>query len=280
MVDVDYVSNADPATFPDGLDTEVFSFNALEEAWRDATEPADREHVTPYLRRSERFRRANVTNDVDLSEQRWTLDEPEDLVVLTAVFDHFGNDEFTFADVAALQEREPELFDANRNVPRNEGTGLGSGQKLWKRAKQVIPGGSMLLSKRPEMLLPEHWPTYFSRAKGCRVWDLDDRELVDVSLMGVGTNILGYGHPGVDEAVARVVRDGNLSTLNAPEEVAPGRGARRPPSVGRHGPLHALRRRGLRGRRPDRPRRGGATGGRVLRLPRLARLVPRRQPRA
>ena len=62
----------------------------------------------------------------------------------------------------------PIFFDANRGVPRNEGAAFQSGQKLWKRAKQVIPGGSMLLSKRPEMLLPEHWPTYFSRAKGCR----------------------------------------------------------------------------------------------------------------
>jgi glutamate-1-semialdehyde 2,1-aminomutase len=215
----DYVSNADPATYPDGLDTEVFSMAVLEQAWRHGTEPADREHVTPYLRRSAQFRRSNVANPVDLSAYRWTLDEPEDLTVLTAVFDHFGNDRFTLADVIELVEAHPELFEANRDVARNEGTALASGQKLWKRAKQVIPGGSMLLSKRPEMLLPEHWPTYFSRAKGCRIWDLDDRELIDVSLMGVGTNILGYGHPAVDEAVAGVVRDGNLSTLNAPEEV-------------------------------------------------------------
>lgn len=78
----------------------------------------------------------------------------------------------------------------------------------------------MLLSKRPEMFLPEGWPAYFSKAKGCRVWDLDGKEYIDCSLMGVGTNTLGYGREEVDEAVARVVRDGNLSTLNAPEEVA------------------------------------------------------------
>ncbi len=94
-----------------------------------------------------------------------------------------------------------------------------SGQALWKRAKHVIPGGNMLLSKRSEMHLPEGWPAYFSRAKGCRVWDLDDNEYIDVGLMGVGTNILGYGHPVVDDEVRRVIDCGNLSTLNCPEEV-------------------------------------------------------------
>jgi glutamate-1-semialdehyde 2,1-aminomutase len=77
----------------------------------------------------------------------------------------------------------------------------------------------MLLSKRAEQHLPVGWPAYFSRSKGCRVWDLDDREYRDVGLMGVGTNILGYGYPAVDDAVRRVVDSGNLSTLNAPEEV-------------------------------------------------------------
>ena len=93
------------------------------------------------------------------------------------------------------------------------------GQNLWNRAKRVIPGGNMLLSKRSEMFLPEHWPAYFSRAQGCRVWDLDGRELIDMSIMGIGTNLLGYGHPEVDAAVAATVTAGNMSTLNCPEEV-------------------------------------------------------------
>ena len=94
-----------------------------------------------------------------------------------------------------------------------------TGQKLWKRAKQVIPGGSMLLSKRAEMFLPDQWPTYFSKAKGCKVWDLDGREYIDMSTMGIGTNVLGYGHREVDEAVRKTIDAGNMSTLNCPEEV-------------------------------------------------------------
>jgi glutamate-1-semialdehyde 2,1-aminomutase len=95
----------------------------------------------------------------------------------------------------------------------------GTGQDLWRRAKRVIPGGNMLLSKRAEMFLPDQWPAYFSKAKGCQVWDLDGNEYTDMSYMSVGTNTLGYGHPEVDEAVRGTVSAGNMSTLNCPEEV-------------------------------------------------------------
>ena len=96
---------------------------------------------------------------------------------------------------------------------------MNSGQKLWKRAKKVIPGGNMLLSKRAEMFLPEYWPVYFSKAKDCRVWDLDGSEFLDMSIMGVGTNTLGYGNDEVDAAVLGTIKKGNMSTLNCPEEV-------------------------------------------------------------
>jgi len=77
----------------------------------------------------------------------------------------------------------------------------------------------MLLSKRSEMYLPQGWPAYFDRTEGCAVWDLDGNKFLDLGFMGVGTNILGYAHPKVDEAVRKVIDKGNLSTLNAPEEV-------------------------------------------------------------
>lgn len=96
---------------------------------------------------------------------------------------------------------------------------MGQGQELYKKAKTLIPGGTMLLSKRPEMFLPEQWPSYFSKAKGCKVWDLDGKEYIDVTIMGIGTNTLGYGNDEVDEAVMKVIRDGNMSTFNCPEEV-------------------------------------------------------------
>ena len=72
----------------------------------------------------------------------------------------------------------------------------------------------MLLSKRPEQFLPDLWPTYFSKAEGCKVWDLDKNLYYDLSLMGVGTNILGYGNQEVDQAVKMAISAGNMSTLN------------------------------------------------------------------
>ncbi len=70
------------------------------------------------------------------------------------------------------------------------------------------------------MFLPENWPSYYSKTKGCKIWDLDDKEYLDMCIMGIGTNILGYGNERVDEAVKEVVMKGNMSTLNCPEEVA------------------------------------------------------------
>ncbi len=96
---------------------------------------------------------------------------------------------------------------------------MSQGEDLWKRAKRLIPGGSMLLSKRSEMYLPAGWPAYFDRTDGCQVWDMDGNRFLDLGFMGVGTNILGYSHPKVDDAVRSAVDKGNLSTLNAPEEV-------------------------------------------------------------
>ena len=94
-----------------------------------------------------------------------------------------------------------------------------TGQNLYEKAKKIIPGGTMLLSKRPELFLPENWPSYFSKTKGCQVWDLDDNEYTDMSIMGIGTNTLGYGNDEVDAAVMETVKKGNMSTLSCPEEV-------------------------------------------------------------
>lgn len=217
---VDYVSNTSPPTYPDGLDVEVFSFTSLSIAWREATEPYEREHVTPYIRESGKFQLLNIPHTSDYSNKRWTVDEPEDLEVVRNVFEYFAPRRyFGWLEVLELEQHHPELFAANQCFTRNAGASLGKGQKLWHRAKRVIPGGNMLLSKRAEMFLPDRWPAYFSKAKGCHVWDLDGREYIDMSIMGIGTNILGYGHPEIDEVVHNTVSLGNMSTLNCPEEV-------------------------------------------------------------
>jgi len=95
----------------------------------------------------------------------------------------------------------------------------GKGVSMYNFAKTLIPGGTQLLSKRPEMFAPDVWPSYFKKAKGYKIWDLDGREFNDMSIMSVGACIIGYQDDEIDEAVVRVIKDGVNSTLNCTEEV-------------------------------------------------------------
>lgn len=90
---------------------------------------------------------------------------------------------------------------------------------MYLKAKSIIPGGTQLLSKRPEQFLPDQWPAYYSKAKGCEVWDLDGKKYIDMSFMGIGACTLGYADDDVNAAVIEAVKNGNMCTLNAPQEV-------------------------------------------------------------
>ena len=93
------------------------------------------------------------------------------------------------------------------------------GLKLWNKAKKIIPGGNSLLSKRPDRFAPDIWPTYYQKAKGCKITDLEGNVYIDMSTMGVGANILGYSYKEVDDAVKAAINKGISSTLNSYEEV-------------------------------------------------------------
>ena len=88
----------------------------------------------------------------------------------------------------------------------------GKGQQLYNHAKELIPGGTQLLSKRPEMFAPNLWPSYYSKAKGSKVWDLDNNKFLDMSIMGVGACILGYADEDVDNFVIEAINKGVSST--------------------------------------------------------------------
>ena len=220
---------------PDGFDIEVFSAEVLERADKEATLRSEREHVTPWMK-------------TDVADLKWkhfmhrptrryfrlTVDNPEDFEVVNAVVSHFeAKDTQPNVDEAVrFLEQNPDIAAKNINIVRNEGyhrsieeelvsqsIAEGSGQRLWAKAKKLIPGGNMLLSKRSEMFLPEMWPSYFSKAKGYEVWDLDGRKYRDMCIMGIGTNLLGYGRAEVDNAVIENISLGNMSTLNCSEEV-------------------------------------------------------------
>lgn len=229
---VDYVSNKDPPTFPDGQDVEVVSRSALERAAREAVAPSDREHVTPYIRgRPDQFSRMNFEHVEDLSKMRWTVDDSADLEFVRGVVDRLGP-MASFDSIVALLRAVPEIGRLNSGGLRDAGylRSLASdpvppevrarrGPELYETARMRIPGGTQLLSKRPEMFLPGRWPAYFSRAKGVEVWDLDGRRYIDMSYNGIGASILGAADPDVDAAVKAVIDAGVVSTLNCPEEV-------------------------------------------------------------
>ena len=234
----DYASNTLEPTFPDGLDVEIFRFTALKQAWKEAMLPSQREHVTPFIYNNhDQFRTSNYKHSKDLSHLRWTVDEPEDFDLITKIYTELypAKPDFRMIDVLNLLKRKPELLGLNQNFKRNEGMtrsleedrkmiaikklNLSKSMALQEYAKKRIPGLSQLLSKRPDMFSYGVWPGYFSRAKGVEVWDLDGNRYTDMSIGGIGANVLGYADSDVDEAVKAAIDNGVSSSLNCPEEV-------------------------------------------------------------
>ena len=141
---------------------------------------------------------------------RPTLVHIESLRAMKEAFDKFPLDK---SDVE-------EIFYHNAvRLLKIEAEQTGRTQSLYHHAKQRIPGGTQLLSKRPERMAPDQWPAYFREARGCEIWDLDGRHYFDMSLSAIGSCLFGYRDPEISNAVLRRVRLGAMSTLNPPEEV-------------------------------------------------------------
>ncbi len=218
---LDYSSNTMPPTYPDGLDVEVFNFKSLFLAWKASRKNKDlREHVTTHIRKNPSLKKANLEYESDYSFLRLTLDDPNDLNVIRNVLDQF-NDIYNFkvSEIVKLYKKNQKMFDLNINTRRNEGSDMSIGQKTWKRAKNIIPGGTMLFSKNPDLFLPNKWPAYFKKSKGFKIWDLDGNCLNDLSYMGVGTNILGYANSRINNKVLQTIKNGTMTTLNSIEEI-------------------------------------------------------------
>ena len=118
----DYASNTVQRTYPRGLDTEVFTGEGLARIWTEAKEPYQRVHVTPYFYQNPGlFKLGYVTQDVDQNEMRWTVDTPDDLRFVSAIYERLGGDDtFSWRDVLALLEREPELAAINQHVQQKK----------------------------------------------------------------------------------------------------------------------------------------------------------------
>lgn len=229
----DYASNTIKPTFPDGLDCEVFKYTALQKAWEESRLPSHQEHVTPFIwQHPERFRLGSFENKDDFSALRWTVDESEDFEFVRLVYEAFYNDDplFGMGDILSFIQKFPELKEINAGFKRNEGFKLSLAtdrlrilgekcQDVQLRAKERIPGMCQLLSKRPDMFSLGVWPTYFEKASGVDIWDLDGNRYVDMSIGGIGANVLGYCDPEIDAAVIQAIQKGNSTSLNCREEV-------------------------------------------------------------
>ena len=215
----DYVSNTLNYTYPDGFDVEVFNFKSLELAYKNAVTSHDKEHVTPYIKRNKSIKKFNFRLSKNLSHIRLSVDQKEDLNLIKKILNELKINNFKLEDVLNFLNKKKYLLKLNKNIINNEGAYMSKSYKYWQRAKQVIPGGNMLLSKRPDIFLPNHWPTYYTKSEGCRIWGLDKKIYTDLSYMGVGTNILGYNNSQINRAVLKAIKSGNLTTLNNPEEI-------------------------------------------------------------
>jgi len=233
----DYVTNTLRYTFPDGLDVEAFTSAALAEAWRDARKPTEREHVTPYLRIAARLRTRNIEHSIDLSSRnlRWTVDEPEDLEFVRAIYAELApTPDFGLQDVLELLERRPQLLELQGGAVMNEGyytslydeasaraapaLTLVESDAWFARAQRVIPGAAQTFSKGHTQYVRGTAPLFLARGKGSRVWDVDGNEYVDF-VQGLLPNILGYAHDEVNAAASAQLARGHSFSLPSPIEV-------------------------------------------------------------
>ena len=215
----DYISNTIKPTFPDGLDVEIFKFSTLQNTWKKAKSNFDKEHVTTFMKKQNIFKKFNYENKIDLSKVRLTLDKSEDYESFKKIFKSFKNN-YNINWLYATKYYLKNISEmTNSNLTRNYKI-LSKTKKMWFKALNFIPDGNLMISKNPSMFGEKNWPSHFSKAKGCFIWDLDNSRYTDCSLMGVGTNILGYSNSQVDRKVIKVIKSGNISSLNSFEEVS------------------------------------------------------------
>ena len=217
---LDYISNIEKRTFPDGMDIEIFSFKILKKANNELKSDYDKEHVTKYFLRTDKIKKLNYSQKVDYSNIRITLDTIFDYKLINKIFCNFKTFNFSLSEIIKFYKKNKDVFKHFKDLSEKiNSKNLSEGQKTWQQAKKYIAGGNMLFSKRPDVFLPNLWPSYFKKAKGCQIVSLDNKKYTDLSIMGIGTNILGYSNTQVDRAVATAIKNGNMTTLNCKEEV-------------------------------------------------------------
>jgi glutamate-1-semialdehyde 2,1-aminomutase len=229
----DFASNCSPANWPDGLDCEVFSAKALYQADEEATRLIEREHVTPFIHYNrERYAVRSIPCPIPgLHEDRWTLDDPEDLAFLREIVAHLPDDRPpSYLEVLDVLDRMPALRKLNAATGRNEGLRrtlyeepdgpdrrYDKSRKLLGRARRSIPLGTQTFSKSYAQY-PEKAPLFLTHGDGGRVWDVDANRYVDF-VMGLLPVVLGYRDPDVDRAISDQLANGISFSLATELEI-------------------------------------------------------------
>ena len=217
---VDYCSNINPQTWPDGLDCEVFSVEALRKASSLSDYQLDHEHVTTFIRRNrDVFSIRNYTSpDASMGQWRWTLDTHDDYDFLSAVMSKLSGDA-SYLDILQLLRSDKELCRLNEERQKVQSFLLSDHEKTFQRseklledAERVIPTGTQTFSKSKLNFNPGHAPLFASHGQGGRIWDVDGNGYVDM-VMGLLPVSLGYADPDVDDAIRNQLNDGICFSL-------------------------------------------------------------------
>ncbi|HEY9080142.1 aminotransferase class III-fold pyridoxal phosphate-dependent enzyme [Magnetovibrio sp.] len=229
----DFTTNNDPPTWPDGLDCEVMTREALETADREATRPSDREHVATFIRNTRnRFHVETLICSLPgLSAERWTLDTPQDLDFLREIAARVPCDTPSFVDILSILDNEPEIRAKNAGQQRDAGLAKSIAAEspdiercfdvsnaMLERAKKVIPLGSQTFSKSWLQFPRKTAPMFLTHGQGARVWDVDGNEYVDL-VSGLLPVLLGYRDADVDQAVRNQLNQGVSFSLSTELEV-------------------------------------------------------------
>lgn len=216
---LNYYSNVLQEVYPDGLDVEVFSFKALEEAWNKATTSVDREHVTPYIRRNNLLVLLESNLEKKYSELRITVDEITDFKVIQHLIEHLGaNQRWNIYADYLLNHNE--IKNINHSILRNEGymkskfneiqlrkiTNFKVSDEYRNKIHDLIPGGCHTYSKGDDQF-PILSPAAIVRGKGSHLWDVDGNEYLDCS-MGLTSVSLGHAYEPVLKAVREELENG------------------------------------------------------------------------
>lgn len=227
IADVGYASNVDPASYPDGLDVECFTYDSLAAAWRDATRRSDRDCVPQYIvRNRHRFGHINLRCPLPgLARERWVLDTADDYKFCCEVEkflprDHYGEvSKWSYLDILRILDEHPDIRQINASGIRNErffeavnleplpARSFENSKALFERATSHIPIGAQTFSKSYLQFPPGRSPLYVSHADGPRIFDVDGNDYVDL-VNAILPVVLGYRDPDVDEAIRRQLDNG------------------------------------------------------------------------